>query len=266
VTNELLSLKGSVAVVTGGNSGIGRAIALSYAEAGASVAIVGRNADKNSAVLQELRSLGNPAMSVELDVSRREGLKAAFERIESKLGSVSTLVNNAGTASIGGVLTLGQEEWDRVIETNLTAPFMLSKYAAQSMVQQRRGKIINIASASALYGYVGLTAYAVSKAALVHLTKCMAVELGPFNVQVNCIIPGWIDTEMASRMKESPAYPETVALTPAGRWGVPQEIANAALYLASSGSDFVNGASLVVDGGMTQSYGAARPTDQLPAF
>jgi 2-deoxy-D-gluconate 3-dehydrogenase len=127
--------------------------------------------------------------------------------VEEQLGPVSVLVNNAGSAAVGGVLTLALEEWDRVIETNLTAAFALSKYAGQSMARQRRGKIINIASASAYYGYVRLTAYAVSKAALIHLTECMAVELGPFNVQVNAIVPGWIDTPMATRMKEKPAVP-----------------------------------------------------------
>ena len=266
MTNALFDLTGNVALVTGGNSGIGRAIALTYARGGAAVAIAGRNSDKNAAVLAELRDAGHPAMALELDVSDRQQIKPAVELIERELGAVSILVNNAGSGTLGGVLTLELDEWDRVMETNLTGPFILSKYAAQSMVRSGRGKIINIASASAFYGYARLTAYAVSKAALLHLTKCMAVELGPFNVQANAIIPGWIDTDMARRMKESPVYPETVALTPAGRWGVPQEIANAALFLASSASDYVNGATLTVDGGMTQTYGAARPVFDLPDF
>lgn len=250
-----MDLSGNVALVTGGNSGIGRAIALNYAKAGAAVAIVGRNPQKNAAVLTELQALGQKAMAVELDISRREEIEPAVERVERELGRVSILVNNAGTGAAGGVLALDFADWDRVIETNLTAPFVFSKYVARSMTTQRRGKIINIASASAFYGYVRLTAYAVSKAALLHLTKCMAVELGPFNIQTNAIVPGWTETEMAERMKQSPMYPRTLELTPAGRWGVPQDIANTALFLASRGSDYMNGATLVVDGGMTQTYG-----------
>jgi 2-deoxy-D-gluconate 3-dehydrogenase len=261
-----MDLTGRVAMVTGGNSGIGRAIALTFARAGAAVAIAGRRSENNAAALDELQAIGNPAIAVELDVSQREQLKPAVERVEADLGPISALVNNAGSAAGGGVLTLPFEEWDRVLETNLTAAFGLSKYAGQSMVRQGRGKIINIASASAFYGYVRLTSYAVSKAALIHLTECMAVELGPFNVQANAIVPGWIDTPMATRMKESPMYAETLALTPAGRWGVPQDIANMALFLASSASDYVNGAILTVDGGTTQTYGAARPTAELPDF
>lgn len=256
MADELLDLTGSVALVTGGNSGIGRSIALTYASAGAAVAIVGRNPEKNAAVLAELRALGTKAIAIELDIANRDEIEPAVQHVERELGPISILVNNAGTGAAGGVLTLDFADWDRVMETNLTAPFAFSKYVARSMTAQRRGKIINIASASAFYGYVRLTAYAVSKAALLHLTKCMAVELGPFNVQANAIVPGWTETDMAERMKQSPMYPRTLELTPAGRWGVPQDIANTALFLASHASDYVNGATLVVDGGMTQTYAA----------
>ena len=266
MTNQTLDLTGGVALVTGGNSGIGLATALTFARAGAAVAIAGRRSQANAAALEQLQAIGNPAIAIELDVSDRQSLEPAVRRLERELGPISILVNNAGSAAGGGVLTLPLEEWDRVIETNLTAAFALSKFAGQSMVKQHRGKIINIASASAFYGYVRLTSYAVSKAALIHLTECMAVELGPFNVQANAIVPGWIDTPMATRMKESPLYPETLALTPAGRWGVPQDIANMALFLASGASDYVNGATLTVDGGMTQTYGAARPDFNMPEF
>jgi 2-deoxy-D-gluconate 3-dehydrogenase len=253
-------------MVTGGNSGIGLATAVTFARAGAAVAIAGRRSESNAAALQELQAIGGAAIALQLDVADREQLKPAVEQVEAELGPISILVNNAGSAASGGVLTLPFDEWDRVIETNLTAAFALSKYAGQSMVRRRRGKIINIASASAFYGYVRLTSYAVSKAALIHLTECMAVELGPFNVQANAIVPGWTDTPMATRMKESVLYQETLALTPAGRWAEPQDIANAALFLASSASDYVNGATLTVDGGMTQTYGAARPSAELPEF
>jgi 2-deoxy-D-gluconate 3-dehydrogenase len=260
----MVDLSGSVAFVTGGNSGIGRATALTFARAGAKVAIASRRSENNAAALKELQAIGNPAIAIEVDVSDREALEPAVQQVERELGPISILVNNAGTAAIGGVLTVSFEDWDRVMETNLTAAFGLSKYAARSMVRHGRGKIINIASASAFFGYVRLTSYAVSKAALIHLTECMAVELGPFNVQANAIVPGWTDTEMAGRMKNSPAYEQTVAMTPALRWGEPQEIANAALFLASGASSFVNGATLNVDGGTVQTYGAAPPDPNLP--
>lgn len=260
---EFPVLSGQVALVTGGNSGIGRAIALTYAKAGAAVAIVGRNPEKNAAVLDELQAFGRKAMAIELDLSNRDQIEPAITQVEDELGPISILVNNAGTGAAGGVLTLRLEEWDRVLETNLTAPLVLSKFVARSMTKQRQGKIINIASASAFYGYVRLTAYSVSKAALIHLTKCMAVELGPYNVQANAIVPGWIETEMAERMKQSPMYPRTVELTPVRRWGQPEEIANAALFLASPGSGYVNGATLTLDGGMTLTYGPDTGNDGI---
>ncbi|HEU0072788.1 MAG TPA: SDR family oxidoreductase [Dehalococcoidia bacterium] len=256
MTNQLLDLTGSVALVTGGNSGIGRSIALTYAKAGAAVAIVGRNPEKNAGVLAELQALGAQSIAIKLDISNRAEIEPAVQQVERELGAISILVNNAGTGAAGGVLTLDFADWDRVMETNLTAPFAFSRCLAPSMTALGRGKIINIASASAFYGYVRLTAYAVSKAALLHLTKCIAVELGPFNVQTNAIVPGWTETDMAERMKQSPMYPRTLELTPAGRWAVPQDIANTALFLASHASDYMNGATLVVDGGMTLTYAA----------
>jgi 2-deoxy-D-gluconate 3-dehydrogenase len=262
----MFDLTDRVALITGGNNGIGRAIALAYAEAGAAVAIFSRNEERNQKVLAELKALGRPALGLSVDVSDRAQLQPAFETVEQQLGPVSILVNNAGAAAFGGVLTLEVGEWDRIVETNLTSAFLLSKFAARSMVKQGRGKIINVASSSIVYGWARSPAYAVSKAALVHLTKCLAVELGPFNVQANAIMPGWVDTDLAQGMKNGPFYEQTVGLIPAGRWAKPEEMAGTAVYLASAASDYVTGTTVSVDGGLTLTYGALPLNRSLPDF
>jgi 2-dehydro-3-deoxy-D-gluconate 5-dehydrogenase len=246
---NLFDLSGRVAVVTGGNGGIGRGIALGLAQAGAGVAVVARNEDKNRRVVDELEALGVPAVSVKVDVAQREELPAVFQQVEKKLGPVNILVNNAGIAVLGGVLDLSPADWDRVLETNLNACFLLSKLAASSMVQRGGGKIINIASELALFGSAHVPSYSASKGALVQLTKSMAIELAKFNVQVNAIAPGFIDTDMVAAIKTMPLYDDVIKRTPAGRFGTPEECAGTAIYLASHASDFVTGATIYLDGG-----------------
>jgi 2-deoxy-D-gluconate 3-dehydrogenase len=246
---KLFDLSGRVAVVTGGNGGIGRGIALGLAQAGSAVAVLARNEEKNQRVLDELNGLGVPALALRIDITERGQLQPALEKVEETLGPVNILVNNAGIVALGGILDQEQEDWDRVIETNLNACFLLSKLAARSMVRQRLGKIINIASEYSLFGSGLVAAYSASKGALVQLTKSMAIELAPFNIQVNAIAPGWIDTDMIAPVKTMPLYQEVIARTPAGRFGSPAEFAGTAVYLASAASDFVTGATLFVDGG-----------------
>jgi NAD(P)-dependent dehydrogenase (short-subunit alcohol dehydrogenase family) len=248
--NSLFDLAGRVALVTGGNGGIGRAIALTYARAGAAVAIIGRNRDKNAAMLAELQAFAAASMALDVDLLDRAQLKEAVSRVESQLGPLSILVNNAGAGARSGLLATELADWDRVLETNLTVPFILGKYAAESMVQRRSGKIINIASLAGFVGHPSV-AYSASKAGLQQLTRVMAAELGPYNVQVNAIAPGWIETDMALRVMESPRYPAILEKTPAGRFGQPNELAGAAMYLASSASDFTTGTTIVVDGGLS---------------
>jgi 2-dehydro-3-deoxy-D-gluconate 5-dehydrogenase len=244
-------LSGRVAVVTGGNGGIGRGIALGLAQAGSAVAVLARNEEKNQRVMDELNALGVPALAVRIDVIERGQLQPALQKVEETLGPVNILVNNAGTVALGGILDQDPGDWDRVIETNLNACFLLSKLAAQSMVRQRLGKIINIASEYSLFGSGIAPSYSASKGALVQLTKSMAIELAPFNIQVNAIAPGWIDTDMVAPVKTMPLYQEIIARTPAGRFGSPDEFAGTAVYLASPASDFVTGTTLFVDGGYT---------------
>jgi 2-deoxy-D-gluconate 3-dehydrogenase len=246
----LFDLTGRVAVVTGGNRGIGRSIALGFAQAGASVAILSRDEEKNQHVVSELKAIGVPALALRLDVGDRPSLEPAMKKVESELGPVSILVNNAGTASLsGGVLNEKPEDWDRIIEIQLNSVFLLSKIAGQSMVKQKSGKIINIGSMYSYFGSALVPSYSAAKGAVVQLTKSMAIELAPLNIQVNAIAPGWIETDLTVAVRSMPMNDEIIARTPAGRWGVPDELTGTAVYLASRASDFVTGETIRVDGG-----------------
>jgi 2-dehydro-3-deoxy-D-gluconate 5-dehydrogenase len=255
-TTNLFDLSGRVAVVTGGNGGIGRSIAMGLAQAGAAVAVFARNEEKNERVMGELQAMGVRAFAVRVDVTERLQLQPALEKVEEALGPVSILVNNAGIVVVAGVLDQTLEDWDKVIETNLNACFLLSKFTAKSMVKKREGKIINIASIYSFFGAGLVPSYCAAKGALVQLTKSMAIELAPFNIQVNAIASGWMETDMtadlttaASGSPEALLYQEIITRTPAGRFGNPDECAGTAVFLASRASDFVTGATICVDGG-----------------
>jgi len=216
----LFDLSGRVAVVTGGNGGIGRSIALGLAEAGAAVAVFARNEEKNQQVLSELKALGVLSLAMRVDVSNRGALEPAMDKVESELGPVSILVNNAGIVSLsGGVLKENPEDWDRVMETQLNAVFLLSKLAARSMVNHQGGKIINVCSMYSYFGSGFVPSYSAAKGAIVQLTKSMAIELAPHNIQVNAIAPGWIETDMTVPVHTMPLNDEILARTPAGSMG-----------------------------------------------
>jgi 2-deoxy-D-gluconate 3-dehydrogenase len=246
---KMFDLQGKVAVVTGGNGGIGRGIALGLAQAGASIAILARNEDKNRAVVEEIRQHHVPVLAAPLDVTKRATLRPAMDEVEATLGPIDILVNNAGISVQRGALKLEAESWDRVIETNLNSVFLLSQIAAQSMVKRKRGKIINIASEYSRFGSGAVPSYAAAKGGVVQLTKSMAIELARFNVQVNALVPGWIWTDMTAMVKGTPFYDEIITRTPAGRFGEAEEMAGAAIFLASDASNFVTGEVVYVDGG-----------------
>lgn len=246
---SMFDLSGRVAAITGGNGGIGRGIALALAEAGAAIAILARNEEKNRETVDELHQRGAAAIAVRLDVTDRTGLKPAVDEVAKRAGPIDILVNNAGIAIPGGALRLEAEQWDRVLETNLNSCFFLSQLVAHSMAARKTGKIINIASEYSRFGNQIAPSYAASKGALIQLTKSLAIELAPHNVQVNAMVPGWIESEMTAPIKSRPFYNEIIMRTPAGRFGTPAECGGAAIFLASSASDFITGATIFVDGG-----------------
>lgn len=247
---DLFDLSGKVAVVTGGNGGIGRGIALGLAGAGASIAILGRNWEKNQAVLSELKAFGGKAMALVVDVTARDSLAGAVQAVTDELGDIDILVNNAGRANIsGGILNETAEDWDAIIDNQLNSVFLLSKLVAAGMAERKSGKIINIGSMYSIFGSALVPSYSAAKGAVIQLTKSMAVELAPYNVQVNAIVPGWISTDMTSDIEASEMGDTIVARTPAARWGRADEFAGPAVFLASSAADFITGESLRVDGG-----------------
>jgi 2-deoxy-D-gluconate 3-dehydrogenase len=254
MTTSPFDLSGRVAVVTGGNGGIGRSIAIGLARAGAAVAILARNEEKNQRVHAELLALGVPARALHLDVTQRATLAPAIAAVERDLGAIDILVNNAGIAiRSGGVLHETQAMWDTTIETHLNACFMLSQLAAKSMVARKRGKIINIASMYSIFGSSIVPSYSAAKGAIVQLTKSMAIELAPHNIQVNAIAPGWIETDMTAAIRDDPDFTAFNAMilsrTPAARWGHADELSGATVFLSSHAADFVTGTTLAVDGG-----------------
>ncbi len=244
-----MRLKDRAAVVTGAAQGIGKAIATAFVEEGAKVIIADINGERAAQTAAELSARGGAAKTFTVDVGEPTGGQTLIDFCEQQFGRVDVLVNNAGVGSNKRMLDFPLDEWERVVKINLTGAFLCAQAAARKMVEQKAGKIINICSLSGQRGGIGRAAYGASKAGLEILTKVMAVELAELGIQVNAIVPGPIATDVGRAMHD----PATVAayhfLVPQRRYGEPREIASAAVFLASSESDYVNGHSLNVDGG-----------------
>lgn len=248
-------LSGKAAIVTGGNNGIGRAIAIGLASAGASVCIAGRDEKKNENVRLEIEELGHKSISLRCDVNVEADIAAVIAATEEAFGGLSILVNNAGIAALNVPEKMSDEEWSSVIETNLSSVFKFSRAAYPSLAKSGGGKIINIGSMYSIFGSPLAASYAASKGGVVQLTKSLAVAWANDDIQVNAILPGWIATDMTAPIRNDmqDLYDSIVARTPAGRFGEPEECAGTAVYLASGASSFVTGQSIAVCGGYSVS-------------
>lgn len=253
----LFNLQGKRALITGGTQGIGLAIARGLGEAGATLMINGRNPEKVDTCVQQLRRQGVEAVGAVFDVTQAESVQRVVAELEETVGSIDILVNNAGIIRRAPAQELAEDDWNVVMQTNLTAPFLLSKYVGRYMLRRNRGKIINICSLMSELGRDTVSAYAAAKGGLKMLTRSLATEWGVHNIQVNGIGPGYIATPINTSYREpgNPLNDYIVSRTPAGRWGKPEDLIGAAVFLASEASDFVNGQLLYVDGGLVTSFG-----------
>lgn len=244
-------LTGKIAIVTGGNGGIGLGMARGLARAGASVVIAGRNNDKSAEAAREIEALGARALAVSVDVTDKASVAAMIETTLTLLGRVDILINNAGMSVRKPAHLLDLDDWNTVIDTNLTSAFICSKAVYPAMKEAGGGKIINIGSMMSIFGASFAPAYAASKGGIVQFTKSIALSWAADNIQANAILPGWIDTALTVKAREQvPSLNETVLnRTPVKRWGRIDDLAGAAVFLASSASDFVTGTSIPVDGG-----------------
>lgn len=240
-------LTGKVALVTGGNGGIGLGMAKGLASLGATVMVAGRDAEKNK---RAVATLGGKSGSIAMDLADEAGARSVVDATAQKFGRLDILINNAGINIRKPPQDFTLEEWQRVLDINLTSLFVCCQ-AAYPHLKERGGKIINIGSMTSIFGASFAAPYGASKGAVMQLTKSLAVAWAADNIQVNAVLPGWIDTELTEMAREQVTglHEKVVARTPAGRWGTPDDMAGIAMFLASPASDFVTGTAIPVDGG-----------------
>lgn len=245
-------LKGKKALITGGSRGIGFAIARRFAECGADIALFGTNSERGHKAAEELKNTGQKVFFFQADVSNEEQTLQGIESASECLGGIDILVNNAGITKDGLLMKMKKEDWQAVLDVNLNSIFYTSKAVIRAMMKAREGRIINISSVVGLMGNAGQTNYAASKAGIIGFTKALAKEVGARNITVNCIAPGFITTDMTEALTEAQKG-QLLAQIPLGRLGAPEEIADAALFLASPLASYITGQTLTVDGGMVMS-------------
>ena len=251
-SRNLFNLKGKVALVTGGNGGLGLGMALGLAEAGANIAIAARNPDKTSDAIKRIEGVGVRAISVPTDVTKETEIESMVSQTLDKLGQIDILINNSGVTMRKEPEDLSGDEWDHVLNVNLRACFLASKTVYPHMRDRGSGKIINIGSMTSIFGGGGSGApYSSSKGGIVQLSKSLAVAWAKDNIQSNAILPGWFTTELTAAIPErqKERYQLISSRIPAGRWGEPEELAGVAVFLASPASDYVTGSVIAVDGG-----------------
>jgi 2-dehydro-3-deoxy-D-gluconate 5-dehydrogenase len=247
----LFDLSGRVAVVTGGNGGIGLGMAKGLAAAGGSVVVAARNAEKGQQAAATLAASGVKSAFIALDVADEDSCRAIIDETVARFGRLDILVNNAGTSIRKPPESFTEAEWHAVLDTNLTGALFCSQAAYPVMKEIGGGKIINIGSMYSIFGTSYGAAYAASKGGLVQLTKSLAIAWAKDNIQVNAVLPGWVDTELTqgARRHVPELHDRVLDRTPAGRWGVPDDLAGIAVFLSAPASDFVTGAAIPVDGG-----------------
>ena len=250
---KLFDISGNVAIVTGGNGGIGLGMALGIASCGANVAIAGRNAEKAVAALEALRALGIEAEFIAVDVTKKADCIRMVAETEARFGRVDILVNNAGTSIRKMPEEYSEDEWHQVLDTNLTSAFLCSQAAYPAMKRTGGGKMINIGSMMSLFGAPYATPYASSKGGIVQMTRALATAWAKDNIQVNAVLPGWIDTDLTVRARQqvNGLHDSVEQRTPAGRWGAPPDMSGVAAFLSTPASDFVTGTAIPVDGGFS---------------
>jgi len=252
LTNQKqFDLTGKVAVVTGGNGGIGLGIAMGLAGAGANIVVAARSVEKTAQALEDIRALGVEAHSVNVDVTQEPAIQRMVTDTIDHMGRLDILVNNSGIAVRAQPEDLTAAQWDSVMDVNLRAAFLASREVYSHMVSAGGGKVINVGSMYSIFGSDWGAPYAASKGGLVQLTKSLAVAWAKDNIQVNAVLPGWIVTDLTRGIQDADPnrYDNISRRIPTGRWGEPSELAGAAVFLASAASDYVTGATLTVDGG-----------------
>ncbi|WP_201274076.1 SDR family NAD(P)-dependent oxidoreductase [Microvirga brassicacearum] len=251
---RLFDLTGRTALVTGATSGIGLALAQGLAGAGAVVVVNGRNPDRIDRTVEMLRCQGLQVHGSRFDCTLADEIAPEIARIEREIGPIDILINNAGIQRRAPLLEMDPAMWDEVIRTNLTGVFLVGQAVAKGMVARRRGKIVNICSLASEVARKTIAPYVAAKGAVRQLTRAMCVEWAGSNIQANGIGPGYFATPLNTTLKEDPAFDSWVrSRTPAGRWGEPDELVGAAIFLSSAASDFVNGQIIYVDGGLLAS-------------
>ncbi|MFN0318077.1 MAG: SDR family NAD(P)-dependent oxidoreductase [Burkholderiales bacterium] len=251
--NNAFDLKGRVAIVTGGNGGIGLGMARGLAQAGASVMIAGRNEQKNAEAQKNLWELGAEAASLVADVTQIEDCQRLIRSTVDRFGRLDILVNNAGMNIRKAPQDYSLEEWRLIMDTNLTSAFLCSQAAYPALKESGTGKVINIGSMTSIFGASFAMVYSASKGGIVQMTRAFATAWAKDNIQVNAVLPGWIDTDLTkrSRVEVEGLNERVLSRTPAGRWGVPEDFGGIAVFLSSPASDFVTGTAIPVDGGFS---------------
>jgi 2-deoxy-D-gluconate 3-dehydrogenase len=247
----MFDLHGKVAVVTGGNGGIGLGMARGLARSGAQIVVAARNAEKSAAAVTELKALGSDASAIAVDVTEKSSVDSLFAQVRERCGRLDILINNAAMNIRKPVQELALAEWHQVLDTNLTSAYLCCAAAYPLMKSAKAGKIINIGSMLSIFGAGFAPAYAASKGGIVQLTKSLAAGWAADNIQVNAILPGWINTDLTrkSRAEIAGLHERVLARTPAGRWGDDADFEGIAVFLASAESNFITGTAIPVDGG-----------------